>query len=192
MTGVRVAIGVCAAAWVASCAGLADIPATEWESARTHVLKDIDKKRVFAAAEKVFRLADGNDFKFSYSGDGETLVATQRYVFTIVISTIIGRNTWTVRLKQVGNDVHGRVNMAHYDKTLGTNPIERWQANGGGAATYRTFWRRVDYVLGRSDKWPTCSELKSAFRRNKSRLTQYTGWCAPWFKDRKPERLAGE
>lgn len=192
MRGLKAVIAVCAIGLVAGCAKLADISESEWESARTHTFKDIDRKRVFAAAEKVFRLSDGNDFTFAYNGDGDALVATQRYVFTIVISTIVGRNTWIVKLKQVGNDVHGWVNMAHYDKTLGPNPIERTEAQAGGAATYRILWQRMEYVLGRSDKWPTCSEIKSAFRRAKSRLTQYSGWCAPWFKERKPERLASK
>lgn len=121
---------------------------------------------VFAAAERLFRLADGDDFRFSHSED--SMVASRPWLVYIVLAATAGNDVWTVRARETdaGTNVHVALNTSMGnilpvpttggDMTVGGMPS--MAGNVQGTAIYDVFWARMDYLLGKTDHWMTCKE----------------------------------
>lgn len=121
---------------------------------------------VYAAAERLFTLADGDDFQFFHTED--SMVASRRWMVYVVFAASVGMDTWTVRARQDGTatKVSVAINTAignitpmpttGGDMTVGSMPT--MAGNVPGTAIYDVFWSRMDYLLGRVDKWMTCEE----------------------------------
>ncbi|MGY6273487.1 hypothetical protein ACXIUT_27785 [Achromobacter denitrificans] len=131
---------------------------------RTYEGKSADD--VLNAAEKLFRLADGDDFTFFH--DDNSMGATRRWSVYLVLAATMGTDTWTVRVKDLPGAI--RVSAALNtsagsilpmpttggDMSAGTTP--GMGGNVPGTAIYDVFWARMDYLLGKSDQWMTCEE----------------------------------
>lgn len=108
---------------------------------------------IFAAAEKLFRLDDGNDFAFTYSQDGMT--AQRHWSFYFVLAAGFGTDTWNIKTVQDGAVTKVSVDVSTTSsQALGATMV----GNIGGTAIYDVFWSRMDYLLGKSDHWMTCEE----------------------------------
>lgn len=141
---------------------------------RTYADKSPDD--VFAAAEKLFRLADGDDFSFSHSED--SMVATRPWLVYVILAATMGTDSWTVRARETaaGTNVHVALNTSMGnvlpipttggDMTVGGMPS--MAGNVQGTAIYDVFWARMDYLLGKTDHWMTCKE---ADERVKTKVT---------------------
>lgn len=131
---------------------------------RTYEGKSADD--VFNAAEKLLRLADGDDFRFFH--DDSSMSATRSWSVYLILAATMGTDTWTVRAKEMEGSV--RVSAALNtsagsvlpmpttggDMSAGSTP--GMGGNVPGTAIYDVFWARMDYLLGKSDKWMTCDE----------------------------------
>ncbi len=131
---------------------------------RTYAGKSADD--VFIAAEKLLRLADGDDFRFFH--DDNSMIATRSWSIYLVLAATMGTDAWTIRAKDQEGSV--RVSAAlntssgsvlpmpttGSDMSAGTTP--GMGGNVPGTAIYDVFWARMDYLLGLSDKWMTCEE----------------------------------
>jgi len=137
----------------------------EWINTTTRTYQGVTKDQALAAAEKLFRLADGDDFVITYTDDG--IQATRPWSMYMVISAMSGTDYWTVRATQAGNAVRvaAQVNMQHQAITpMPTTSSGTWTAavipmSGSpviGTAIYDVFWARMDYLLGKTDTWMTC------------------------------------
>lgn len=127
---------------------------------------------VYSAAEKLFRLADGDDFRFFHTED--SLVATRSWLVYIVIGGAAGTDTWTVRARPVegGTKVAVALNtsmgsvlpMPTTGGDMAAGSLPAMAGNVTGSAIYDIFWARMDYLLGKSDKWMTCEESNARAR----------------------------
>lgn len=169
----------------------------EYLATAQRVYRDKTPDDVFHAAEKLFQLADGNDFQFHYTDD--TMTASRRWSVYLVLAAAMGTDVWYVHTKPDGQ---GTKVSALVSTTSGAvAPMATtggdWTAgsvpSGGsivpGTAIYDVFWARMDYLLGKSDRWMTC---KDADERLKSKAVWGTNeaLCNSFnVKDQLPEEL---
>lgn len=122
---------------------------------------------VLKAAEELFVLADGDDFTFHHADD--SMSATRPWLVYLVLAASMGTDNWLVQTKEVPGGVKA---SAKVSTSMGSvAPMATtggdWTATGmpgmggnivAGTAIYDVFWARMDYLLGRTDKWMTCAE----------------------------------
>lgn len=153
---------------------------------------------IYRAAEKLFVLSDGQDFKFFHTED--SMVASRPWSVYLVLAASMGVDTWTIRAREVdsGTKVSAALNTSmgsilpipttSGDMTAGGMPS--MAGNVPGTAIYDIFWSRMDYLLGKTDKWMTCKEADA---RVKSKVKWGTNeaLCNSFnVKDAAPEDLA--
>jgi len=136
----------------------------EWVATTTRAYDGITKERVLQAAERLLRLADGNDFVIAYSDDGFS--ATRNWLMYAVITAASGTDFWQVTASTVGatTSVSVRVNLQMQSMmAIPTGAGGITAAPGlttglavSGTALYDVFWARMDYLLGRRAEWMTC------------------------------------
>lgn len=127
---------------------------------------------VYAAAEKLFTLADGDDFKFFHAEDSMT--ASRQWSVYVILAATMGSDTWQVRARPAdgGVSVSASLNTSAGgilpmpttggDMTAGGMPS--MAGNVPGTAIYDVFWARMDYLLGKTDKWMTCEEANARIK----------------------------
>lgn len=158
---------ICVLLILSGCAaGPRQMTREEWLSTTTRVYPAVNREQALAAAEKLFRLADGDDFKFSYNQ--EDLLAERRWIVFAVIAMADGTDYWTIKAQPIpdGTKMTAQVNVM----SQGTGPTKvpgaGWIATPGsaqgrvvdGTALYDVFWSRMDYLLGKRKDWMTCAE----------------------------------
>lgn len=155
---------------------------------------------IYRAAEKLFILSDGQDFQFFHTED--SMVASRHWTVYVVLAAAMGVDTWTVRARKVdsGTKVSAALNRSAGgilpmpttggDMTAGGMPS--MAGNVAGTAIYDIFWSRMDYLLGKTDRWMTC---KDADARVQSKATwgNNEALCNSFnVKDAAPEGVAAE
>ena len=128
---------------------------------------------VFKAAEKLFTLADGDDFTFHYTDD--SMSASRPWVVYLVFAASMGTDNWLIRTKEEGNKtkVSALVSTAMGSVAPMATTGGDWTATGlpgggnivAGTAIYDVFWARMDYLLGKSDKWMSCEQADDRVKR---------------------------
>lgn len=154
---------------------------------------------VFRAAEKLFVLADGDDFSFHYTDD--SMSASRNWSVYLVLAAAMGTDIWHIRTKDEGNSTKVSAMV-----TTSSSPVAPMVTAGGdwtatglpgggsivpGTAIYDVFWARMDYLLGKSDKWMSCEE-------SNARVAQKIVWgtnealCNGFnMKDERPKEIGG-
>lgn len=124
----------------------------EFEATSTRIYSDVTKKQVILAVEKIFNLADYKDFQISYTANGikgirwETLFPNNFYYH------------WDVTCNETPNGVSVATNVS----------TELWPHSPKPTPTKEVlnlFYARLDYLLGKSQKWPTCAEFTTREQR---------------------------
>lgn len=148
----------------------------EWLSTTTRTYKTNTKDQVIEAAEKVFRLADGDDFNIVHAEDG--LMATRPWSVYLVLAAATGIDYWKVVVAPGEGFVKASVQVNTSMQTVSPMPtvggdisVSTSPMSGSpvmGTAIYDVFWARMDYLLGVSESWMTC---KVADQRVKDTLT---------------------
>jgi len=146
----------------------------EWTQATQRHYDGVSQDEVAKAVEKLFRLADGSDFKTLRLADG--LYASRNWGMFVVLTSEYGTDYWLLKMveKDGGVDVAVRVttDLAAYtsiertDQNLTAGPAGTLKAStmplGGetvtGTALYDVFWARLDFLLGKSTEWMTCDQ----------------------------------
>lgn len=154
-------LAVLSLALLTGCATHKELTREEFIATTTRQYDGVTVEQVAKAAEKVFRLADGNDFQIQHTEDG--LTASRRWLVYLLISATAGVDYWTVTAKPSGDGVLAKVSAAtQYGNMVplgqGVTTMPGHSAGVRGTSLYDTFWRRMDYVLGKSDKWSTCDD----------------------------------
>jgi hypothetical protein len=123
----------------AGCVSLPPQPTREqWMEIKTRAYTGVTQGQVLAAAERLFTLADGSDFRFSYAPTGDRLTAIRQFFILFAPGT----DTWTVTATREGTAVRATVETLRYETP----------------ELYALFWSRMDYLLGLSPTWVTCDE----------------------------------
>jgi hypothetical protein len=135
----------------------------EWQEAQTRRYLGVTQAQAYGAARKLFSLADPTDVMFGY--EHGRLLAIRRAILSTILSAynerwVIdaqeqeGATTITTSLELVGCLGHRR-------------PQSVWP--------YRMFFSRMDYLLGKSNKWMTCEDCLEQIWEN-LKWQHYQGW----------------
>lgn len=139
----------------------------EWLTVTRHTFSNVTKDQAIAAAERVLKLADGDDVRVVHHEDG--FVATRQWSIYLVLAAQFGMDTWDLRVSQDGANTKVRLGVASQGQMLAPMPTARGDASVGtmpgmggaavdGTAIYDLFWARMAYLLGQRDSWMTCAE----------------------------------
>lgn len=125
------------------------ISRAEWLELTTREYKSVSPEQVFSAVEKLFRLADKRDTEFTYSPN--TITALR---FTAPFPVLIWYH-WSV--SAVTTEVGTKVNISITTSSEGFATLTRRKPYQS-IDVIHLFYSRLDYLLGKSDKWVTCKE----------------------------------
>jgi len=148
------------------CAAPKQLSRDEWLTVTTRHYASVTKEEVLLAAEKLFGLADGNDFQFFHAEEG--LMATRNWLVYMVLAAASGTDYWKIQVATSNNgvDVTAQVNTSAQGVTPMPTTGGAWTATTmpmagspvQGTAIYDVFWARLDYLLGKRTDWMTCKE----------------------------------
>ncbi|ANN71554.1 hypothetical protein [Bordetella bronchialis] len=184
---------------ITGCAAQKQLTRDEYLQATQRTYQGKSAEDVYHAAEKLFRLADGDDFTFAYTDNSMT--ASRRWSIYLVLTAAFGTDTWLIQTKELpdGVKVSAQVStMAGSVLPMATTGGD-FTATGSptlaggvpGTAIYDVFWARMNYLLGLSQRWMTCEEAEA---RRKSGVVWGVNdaLCNSFnMKDDVPEELAG-
>ena len=165
------------ALFIAGCAVPRQLTRQEWIDTTTRIYRGVSQEQILLAAEELFRLADGDDFKFVHSE--EELYATRNWLVYLVIAAASGTDYWRVSTSKQGDDVKVvvQVNTQMQTTTAIATTGGNWTATTSpmsgvpvqGTAIYDVFWARMDYLLGKRRVWMNCAQANQ-------RVAQDTTW----------------
>lgn len=158
----------------------------EYREISTKVYHDIEPNEVIEATVKLFKLFDGTNVMYL---DNSVTVAMRWGIFGFLSGTT-GKDYWTIKVKEHGNNsILVSANVLRTSEDVGiwgysNNPSKQLQDK----PTFNLFWKRLDYFLGKSTKWYTCKDYRSAKRGEVARGVP-DGFCSDKMKagDRYPD-----
>jgi hypothetical protein len=147
----------------------------EWEITAQRKYTNIDKIKLINAAETVMKLADKDDFLFSYTPNGVN--GTRKWMMYMLIAVSIGTDYWSFEVSE-----NKGVSTATLQLSRQAGDMTAYPSGAGGGivtspnigapatetASYDLFWRRMDYVLGLSKTWTTCEDEDEIMKTNKN------------------------
>lgn len=172
----KIAAVVLAAAQMAACAtrgpSLAELDARrERNVAGSTVSYDgVPAEQLRAASFEVLKLLNPNDMHFDVRSD--RLLAAQTWRFTLILAASAGERWYEVKFMpeadairvsfvadekgEVGNFIPS-LKQPTFRENISIGSDEHLWVNA------KLFFARLDYMLGRADKWPTCSEFQKKY-----------------------------
>lgn len=165
MKHARIAIAAAAAGILTACASPPTMTRDQYLAATTRIYPGKSKEQVIDAAERVLRLADGDDFKIAHQPNG--FQATRQWLIYLVIGATVGHDYWSLSVEDAAGGVKASVNVSTSEQSVApvaTSQPNTWSAGTtplgsrpiDGTALYDVFWARMDYMLHRTDAWMTC------------------------------------
>lgn len=143
-----------------ACATHREITRAEFVSATTRTY-DKTSEEVLLAAEKLFKLADGDDFKLQHTED--SIIATRNWILYVVIGASTGTDQWLVKTTKTPDSktkISIAVGISTSQLLPGFNQVVTMNGVAGeppyGIAAYDLFFRRLEYLLGLRSEWTTC------------------------------------
>lgn len=120
--------------------------------------------QVVAAAERLFTLADGEDFRLEPTGNG--MIAIRDWSAFLLLVGVRGVDTWTLSTEQTRDGVRVRIHVRTDSESYSAVATPAGVAlptssatiapSVEGTAIYDVFWARMDYLLGTREDWMTC------------------------------------
>lgn len=139
-------MAVVAACTLSGCIGFTPkYSPAEMDAITTRRYEGATPDQVYSAATAVFEAADRKNFKISREGNGLDARRTR------IIFPSWNHFNWTVTAEEVGGSTLVR---AKSTSLIGSREVP----NITGKAIYELFFERVQYVLGKSEKWSTCAD----------------------------------
>jgi hypothetical protein len=126
----------------------------DWEREATRFYAGESKARMIAAAETVLRNSDPGDISFEYRASGFT--ARRKYFYYAVFASADGEDRWSF---YAGENKTGAKATVYLVDRMALRTVAgdgRSRVNQRLIGTFRLFYARMDYVLGRRHDWPTC------------------------------------
>lgn len=138
----------------------------DWVDATSKVYQGKSKDDVLKSAERLFELADGDDFKIVHLEDG--IYAERGWSIYFVIGFAVGADFWKVLATELNGETKVSVQVNTSAQGVGPTPTTGSAVGVGaypmvgspvmGTAIYDVFWARMDYLLGKRNTWMTCKE----------------------------------
>jgi hypothetical protein len=128
----------------------------DWLREATRVWPGESKARVIAAAEAVVKHSDPRDIKVEYSKQG--FVARRKFFIYAVLAAVDGEDRWTFHASENSEGASASVRVIQRGTAQSGRFGERFRENEVTVGSFRLFYARVDYMLGRRPDWITCSE----------------------------------
>ncbi len=182
-------------ALLVSCATSRQLTREDWQNVAQRKYSNIEKAKVLSAAESVMKLLDGNDFSFGHTADG--INGQRRYMIYAILAYTAGTDHWTINTSEKDGHVIASLQLSRQSSDMiatgSTAGIVTSPTLGSPAmetASYDLFWRRVDYILGLTDQWTTCSDQKENIKTNKAVWGNITFMCDLGIADNFPENLS--
>lgn len=124
---------------------------------------------VFEAAQTLFTLADGDDFRFFH--DDRSMTASRPWLVYLVLAAAMGTDTWNVRAEPIDGGVKVSTALTTTSGSVLPMPTTGGDMTAGGmpgmggnvtgTAIYDVFWARMDFLMGKRDAWMTCDEANA-------------------------------
>lgn len=126
----------------------------QWINITSHTYTGITKEQAINAAEKVLRLADGDDFLIVHNESG--FHASRNWVVYIVIGAAMGTDYWKIvvtekREESINVEVQISTQMNTIASAMEGRPVN-------GTAIYDLFWSRFEYLIKKNNNWLTCKK----------------------------------
>ena len=144
------------------------LTADEMATVTHRTFPGVTTEQALAAAERVLRLADGDDFAIDSDQDG--LMATRNWTVYFVLGFVTGTDNWIFKAWPVegGTSVTFGVGSVAQPAPARQTPRRsndsRPKVMGTtheGTAIYDLVWARMAYLLGQRDNWMTCAESEA-------------------------------
>lgn len=136
----------------------------QWLAVYSRHYTGVTKEQVISAAERLFQLADGNDFTIIHTEDG--VYATRNWSIYLILAAAMGTDYWQLKVTPDGDGVKATVQVNSQSQAITPVPTSSgaWTATTGpmagtpvgGTAIYDVFWSRMDYLLGKRPDWMNC------------------------------------
>jgi hypothetical protein len=141
----------------AACAQ-AERPTThaDWLKEATRVWPGETQARVIAAAEAVVRHADPRDVRIEYSQAGFT--ARRKFSVYAVVTNVDGEDRWTFSASANSEGASASVRVIQRGSASAGRFSQRFRDNQTMVGSFRLFYARIDYLLGKRSDWIKCSE----------------------------------
>ena len=184
-----------AALFLAGCATHPAMNRSEAVAAKTRTYSGATQAEVIAAAERLLKLADGDDFKVAQRAGG--FVANRPWQY-IGIGWSVANDVWIFKTDKRHEGVSASVDIGRLITNKWTESRIRLAEPDAvglppayspidGTALYDLFWSRVDYLLGLRETWPTCAQANA-------QISSAETWGRIWalcdalmFEDRTPD-----
>lgn len=173
----KLLLAALAAASLGGCATQRQMTREEWIQVTQREYK-ATQGDALKAAEKVFRLSDGDDYDIAYTDD--EIKAQRAWIAYFVFGAAVGTDYWSLKAKQSSADsVVLSLSAVTQGSAVGPMPTTSpgvYAASATpaassitkGTALYDVFWARMDWMLGTRKDWMDC---KTADQRIKAGVT---------------------
>ncbi len=144
----------------------------QYDSQRTRIYENVSEEKVLTAVDELFRLAD-KDYEVSHGQHG--CLAQRQWFFYAVLAAASGFDYWYIQTEAVDNGTKIVIREVTIADAVSGNPYTGVQNMPDGmenidvfsrvemenqGALYQVFFARLDYLLGKSEKWIGCNEAR--------------------------------
>lgn len=169
--------------FLTSCASNRKMSRDEFLKTTSRTYENKNPEEVLAAVEKIFMLSDGDDYTFVHTKTG--MLANRKWLVYLVFAASTGTDSWNVQTEKTEK---GTLVQIYASTTYGTVAATSNASTGvdtttipstgnfiQGNSLYDLFYKRLDYLLGKSDKWTTCLEFDQFVSERNQQSEEYWG-----------------
>jgi hypothetical protein len=132
----------------------------DWLKESTRVYAGETRARVIAAAEAVLKHADGRDTRFEYNQNGFS--ATRPFGMNALAVGIKGEDRWTFSVREGKAGSATALRVIRSGTASAASKRSRFRENVVYLGSFRLFYARIEYVLGRRTDWISCEKARAA------------------------------
>lgn len=155
---------------LSGCAAQPSMTREESIAATQRIYEGVNESEFYQAAERLFKLSDEDDTRFSYQGE-HAMMAQRSWSLYMVLAAAMGTHSWQIQTEPTDAGLKASAYVSMQAANMTGMPT-----GGGGAsvmtspsmqnvvstpAIYGLFWARMDYLLGKSQDWPTCDDWEA-------------------------------
>ncbi len=171
------------------------LPDGQLDNARSASFENLELADFKEAVSKVFRLHDGEEYWVSI-GPMYVVGKTEETSQLVGLRSTV---TWVIDIKKIARNLTATAVVSlSTERRISTGFSVEWIPSKysnfdefGSIAAYELLWARVNFILGRSNKWPTCDQFKKKYSgEENSYVAGLRAWCSSWFKDTDPTKIS--
>lgn len=181
---------------LAGCANQQTMSRDDFITTTQRTYDGVSEREFYKAAETLFKLSDEDDTEFAYPGE-HAMIVEHDWSLYMVLAAARGTHTWQIKTEPTDTGLTANAYVSLQAANMTGMPT-----GGGGAsvmtspsmqnmvntpAIYELFWARMDYLLDKSQVWPTCEDWEAKVDRGESYGTLDPLCVAMNIDDLKPE-----